>query len=293
MAAGLQGLTTNDLAFNGNIMGLTLNKAIQSKAVLQSPNRDPGSLEARGVEISYSLRRGKQRLVAVSDLNIDVAPREFFCIVGPSGCGKSSFLMTVAGLRTPSAGEIRLHGVPVTGPGRDRAVVFQSPSLLPWRTVLGNVRYGLQLGHVPGEEATTRAMAAIELVGLSGSESQYPSELSGGMQQRVNLARALAADPEVILLDEPFAAVDAQTREILQTELVRIWEHSRKTALFITHQISEAIFLADRVAVMTKGPGRIKAIVDVDLPRPRTEEMFLEPRFRELEAAVRQLIREG
>ena len=245
------------------------------------------------MEISYNLRRKKQRLIAVSDLNLTVAPREFFCIVGPSGCGKSSFLMTVAGLRTPSAGEIRLHGVPVTGPGRDRAVVFQSPSLLPWRTVLGNVRYGLQLGGVPREEATERSMATIELVGLTGSESQYPSELSGGMQQRANLARALAADPEVILLDEPFAAVDAQTREILQAELVRIWEQTRKTALFITHQISEAILLADRVAVMSKRPGRIKAIVEVDLERPRTEEMFLDPRFRELEATVRELIRQG
>lgn len=252
------------------------------------------ALEVDNVEIEYDLKRSREKLIAVSDVSISVKEQEFLCIVGPSGCGKSSVLMAVAGLRKLSNGSISLRGKQITGPGKDRAVVFQSPALLPWRTVAGNIRYGLELNGMARIEADAITQSAIDLVGLSGSESKYPAELSGGMQQRVNLARAIAADPDVILLDEPFASVDAQTREVLQGELLRIWEHSKKTAVFITHQISEAILLGDRIAVMSKGPrSRIKKILTVDLERPRREEMLTDIRFRTLEAEIRQLLIEG
>jgi NitT/TauT family transport system ATP-binding protein len=175
-------------------------------------------------------------------------------------------------------------------PGPDRAMVFQNASLMPWRTVLRNVTYGLELQRVPPGEATRRAQKMIDLVGLGGFEDRHPGELSGGMQQRVNLARALVIDPEVILLDEPFAALDAQTRELMQSELLRVWQATKKTAVFITHQISEAVFLADRVVVLSSRPGRVKAVVDVPLPRPRPANARFDPQLVEIEQRIAALI---
>lgn len=211
-------------------------------------------------------------------------------IVGPSGCGKTTFLSAVDGLIPIQSGEIRIAGRPVSGPGRDRAVICQQASLLPWRTVMGNVIYGLQLQGVPAREAKARAQHHIDLVGLRGFERYYPNELSGGMQQRVNIARALACDPEILLLDEPFASLDAQTRELMQAELVRIWRETRKTSLFITHQINEAAFLADRVVVFSSRPGRVRAVIEVGIPRPRALAVKRDPAFLVYEDQIWQLI---
>jgi NitT/TauT family transport system ATP-binding protein len=214
-------------------------------------------------------------------------------IVGPSGCGKTSLLNIVAGLLPYEEGSVRIDGKRVAGPGVDRSVVFQNASLLPWRTIAGNVRYGMEMQR-RFDEATMRERTDyfIKLVGLSGFDRHYPSELSGGMQQRVNLARALASDPMVLLMDEPFAALDAQTREFMQSELLKIWAKARKTVLFITHQINEAVYLADRVAVMSARPGRIKQVFRIPFERPRTLHLKREPRFLEVEDAIWQLIEE-
>jgi NitT/TauT family transport system ATP-binding protein len=228
------------------------------------------ALRARGVRVHYWRSRAGRALLAVDGVDLDVRSGEFLAIVGPSGCGKTTFLNAVDGLVPLSGGSLTLDEKPIRGPGHDRAMVFQQPSLLPWRTVLDNVRYGLELQRRVGRrEAVERSRAFVQLVGLKGFEDAYPSELSGGMQQRVNLARALATDPEILLLDEPFAALDAQTREYMQLELLRIWRQTRKTALFITHDIGEAVYLADRVVVFTARPGRVKTTVDVALERPR------------------------
>jgi NitT/TauT family transport system ATP-binding protein len=222
-----------------------------------------------------------------------VRPGEFVSIVGPSGCGKTTFLNAVDGLQPISGGQLELNGTPISGPGPDRAMVFQQASLLPWRTVLGNVAYGLEMqGRLPKPERLSRARAWIKLVGLEGFEEAYPTELSGGMQQRVNLARALATDPDMLLLDEPFAALDAQTRELMQRELLRIWAQTRKTALFITHDIKEAVYLSDRVLVFTRRPGRVKACVEVDLPRPRELAIKRDRAFLEYEDSIWRSIEE-
>ncbi|HEY7697662.1 MAG TPA: ABC transporter ATP-binding protein, partial [Vicinamibacteria bacterium] len=218
---------------------------------------------------------------------------EFVAIVGPSGCGKTSLLNVVAGLLPFQEGTVAIDGRAVEGPGVDRAVVFQHPSLLPWRTVSGNVRYGMEMQR-RFDRATLheRAEHFVKLVGLDGFQHRYPSELSGGMQQRVNLARALACDPAVLLMDEPFAALDAQTREIMQAGLLTIWAESRKTVLFITHQLNEALFLADRVVVFSARPGRVKAVFDVPFGRPRPLALKRDPRFIELEDPVWRLLEE-
>jgi NitT/TauT family transport system ATP-binding protein len=226
-------------------------------------------------------------------VTLDVGNGEFVAIVGPSGCGKTTFLNAVDGLQPISDGLLTLNGRPISKPGPDRAMVFQQASLLPWRTVLGNVVYGLELqGRLPRAEARARAQAFIDLVGLQGFESSYPLELSGGMQQRVNLARALATDPDMLLLDEPFASLDAQTREFMQLELLKIWAQTSKTALFVTHDIKEAIYLADRVVVFTARPARVKQVLDIDLPRPRPLRVKREPRFVEYEDLVWMSIEE-
>lgn len=240
----------------------------------------PVALRARNIGIHYWLERDKAAFCAVNGVDLDIAEGEFVVIVGPSGCGKTTFMDAVGGLRKISSGTMELNGKPISGPGPDRAIVFQQASLFPWRKVKANVAYGLKIaGKLSRAEINETVDRHLELVGLSAFGESYPNELSGGMQQRANLARALAADPEMLLLDEPFGALDAQTRETMQAELLRIWSVKKKTALFITHDITEAVYLADRVVVMTSRPGRIEEIVTVDLPRPRTPEVRRDPRL--------------
>ena len=239
----------------------------------------------------YYVEREQRQVLALSDVSLSVADGEFVAIVGPSGCGKTTLLNIVAGLLPYETGTVSIDGKRIHGAGVDRAVVFQHASLLPWRTIAGNVRYGMEL-HKRFDKETMRERTKyfIDLVGLAGFERHYPSELSGGMQQRVNLARALAADPSVLLMDEPFAALDAQTRELMQAELLKIWAEARKTVLFITHQINEAVFLADRVAVMSGRPGRVNGVFAVPFERPRALSMKRDPRFLEIEDAIWQVV---
>jgi NitT/TauT family transport system ATP-binding protein len=228
-------------------------------------------LQARNVSIAYA-GRGGDIVLAIEQVDLSVARGEFVCLLGPSGCGKTTFLNAVAGFLPISAGELALHGMPIGRPGPDRAMVFQQPGLLPWRDVLHNVTFGLEMsGRMKGRQAAAHAGALLELVGLADFAKSYPHQLSGGMQQRVNLARALAVEPELLLLDEPFASVDAQTRETLQVELLSICKRAEVTALFVTHDIGEAVFLADRVCVFSRRPGRIVREVNVELPKPRDE----------------------
>ena len=208
-------------------------------------------------------------VTALKDVSLSVEEGEFVSIVGASGSGKSTLLRIVDGLLPASSGTVAVEGRPVSGPGPDRAFVFQHDNLLPWRSVIDNVTYGLDLAGVPKTQARERAQALIEITGLAGFEHYYPHQISGGMRQRVNVARALVMDPTILLLDEPFAALDAQTREIMQAELLRIWSTSRKTVLFVTHQIDEAVYLSDRVVVLSARPGTVREVIDVDLPRPR------------------------
>ena len=250
-------------------------------------------LEIDHVSKRYWLEREAREVPVLIDVTLSVADGEFLAIVGPSGCGKTSLLNIVAGLIPCEQGSVKIDGRTVDGPGIDRAVVFQQSSLLPWRTVAGNVRYGMELQRrFDGAAMDERAGYFTKLVGLGGFERHYPSELSGGMQQRVNLARALAADPVVLLMDEPFAALDAQTREIMQAELLKIWTLARKTVLFITHQINEGVYLADRVAVLSARPGRLKDVFQVSFERPRTLRLKRDPKFLQIEDAIWQLIEE-
>jgi ABC-type nitrate/sulfonate/bicarbonate transport system ATPase subunit len=249
-------------------------------------------LQARDVVIHHRRQRYGDMLLAVDGATLEIAEGEFVAIVGPSGCGKTTFLNAVDGLLPLTSGTLTLDGKLIDRPGHDRTMVFQQPSLLPWRTVMGNVMYGLELLGVEKTEARQRAKRFVDLVGLAGFAESYPLELSGGMQQRVNLARALAVDPEVLLLDEPFAALDAQTRETMQHELLGIWNETRKTALFITHDIVEAVYLADRVIVFTARPGRVKEVLRVDIPRPRDLRVKWEPHFVEIQSRIWESIRE-
>jgi NitT/TauT family transport system ATP-binding protein len=232
-----------------------------------------------------------REVVALSDVSLAVEEGEFLAIVGPSGCGKTSLMNIIAGLLPYEEGTVSIDGQRVHGPGTDRAVVFQHSSLLPWRSVAGNVRYGMEMQR-RFDETTMRERCDkfVEMVGLRGFEKHYPGELSGGMQQRVNLARALAADPKVLLMDEPFAALDAQTREFMQAELLKIWSRDKKTVVFITHQINEAVYLADRVVVMSPRPGRIKDIFKIPFVRPRGLELKRDPKFLEIEDAIWKIV---
>jgi NitT/TauT family transport system ATP-binding protein len=230
--------------------------------------------------------KNRQAVTALSGFNIDVTQGQFVSIVGPSGCGKSTFLNVLLGLIPPNTGVMSVNGQTVTGPGTDRAMVFQEFGLLPWRTVAHNVELGLELQGVAKGPRRETSQGFIEMVGLTGFENHYPHELSGGMKQRVGLARALASDPDVLLMDEPFAALDAQTRDIMQAELLRIWHEAKKTVLFVTHQIEEAVYLSDQVIVMTKRPGRLKKLFEIDLPRPRDYEMRVSARFNELKLDI-------
>ena len=231
----------------------------------------PVKIALRGVAKSFSVgRTGVSRELAVlSGSDLDVREGEFLALVGPSGCGKSSLLDLIAGLAKPTGGSVSVDGTAIDGPSLERGMVFQGYALFPWRTVRGNIEFGLESRRTPKRERQEIASRYLSLVGLSGFENYYPHELSGGMKQRVAIARSLALDPDVLLMDEPFAAVDAQTRETLQEELLKVWEETRKTIVFITHDIDEAVFLSDRVGIMTARPGSIKALLTSDLPRPR------------------------
>src|SRR6266487_6019935 len=240
----------------------------------------PTKLKIADITMKFRTRRGAE-VVAVDDLSLEVADREFVSVVGPSGCGKSTLLRIVAGLVEPSSGEVRLNGRRIDSPGADRGMVFQSYTLFPWLTVQGNVEFGSRLKAMAAAQRTKVASEYIEMVGLAGFEHHYPKELSGGMMQRVAIARALANDPEVLLMDEPFGALDAQTRTIMQELLVDLWQRTPKTILFVTHDIDEALFLGDRVYMMTARPGRVKQVLDVDLPRPRHFDITTSPRFIE------------
>ncbi len=251
-----------------------------------------GHIKLQTRNISKTFVRRRQAVEVLRDVTIDVEASHFVSIVGASGCGKTTFLRIIDGLISPTSGEILIDGSPVAGPGLDRAFVFQQDALFPWRTVIDNVIFGLEVQRKSKRESTERAMEFIQLVGLSGFEYHFPHELSGGMRQRANLARALTVDPQVLLMDEPFASLDAQTREIMQSELLRIWRSNRRTVLFITHQIDEAVYLADKVIVMTARPGRIKAILDVDIPRPRQLSVKRTPRFLELVDEIWKMIEE-
>jgi len=231
-------------------------------------------------------------VAAVEAISLEIAPGEFVAILGPSGCGKTTLLNMVAGFIPPTRGEILLNGRRIQGPGPDRGVVFQSFALFPWKTVLDNVAFGLKMRGVPREERGRIAREYIALVGLDGFEHRYPHELSGGMQQRVGVARVLANNPELLLMDEPFASVDAQTRMTLQEELTRIWEARHPTILFVTHDVEEAVFLANRVIVLTPRPGRVRESVTVPLPRPRSWQHLIEdPDYKSLVARVLGLVR--
>jgi NitT/TauT family transport system ATP-binding protein len=239
---------------------------------------------------SFETARGTSHL-ALSSISLDVAEGEFVSVLGPSGCGKSTLLYIVGGFVTPTEGAVRVKGLGVTGPGPDRGPVFQEFALFPWKTVLGNVMYGLIEQGVAKTEAQARARALIELVHLKGYENFYPKELSGGMKQRVAIARTLAYGPSILLMDEPFGALDAHTRTGMQHELLEIWERDRKTVLFVTHSVEEAVFLSDRVVVLTRSPGRIKQIVDIDLPRPRRRaELLLDPRYQKYVVEIERMI---
>jgi len=254
----------------------------------------PGTIEARDLVIEYQLARGQDPLVALEGLTVKVDEGEFLVVVGPSGCGKSTFLNVVGGLFGPSAGELLVGGKPVQGPGPDRAMVFQDYALLPWRDVYKNVQFGLEVQGLLDKGSRERILSYIELVGLKGFENSYPRELSGGMRQRVGLARALVTEPRILLMDEPFAAIDAITRETMQDELLRIVGQTGQTCVFITHSVDEAITLADRIVVLTDRPGRVRGVLEVDIPRPRVGNTLRHhPQYTELRDELWRLLRKG
>jgi NitT/TauT family transport system ATP-binding protein len=249
----------------------------------------PAILSARHVTKTFGGDRGTP-LVAIKDLSLDVVEGEFLCLLGASGCGKSTMLSLFAGFEQPSAGQVMLRGKPITGIEPRCGVVFQSYALFPWKTVRGNVEFGLKMQGVGRTARHATAQRFIDMVNLTGFENRYPAELSGGMQQRVTLARILAANPEVLLMDEPFAALDAMTRQVMQEELLRIHEVNGKTTVFITHSIDEALILSDRIVVMSARPGRIKTILTNSLPNPRHVSVQLSPEYAALKAQVWQLV---
>jgi NitT/TauT family transport system ATP-binding protein len=251
-------------------------------------------LEIRAVTKSF--RSAKGDLVPVlEELSFEVEELEFLALLGPSGCGKSTLLRVIDGLTPCDSGQILMNGRDITGvgTGREGAMVFQSFDLYPWRTVLENVEFGLEIFRVPKAERKERAHRYIKLVGLEGFEDAYPHQLSGGMQQRVGTARALAIDPQILLMDEPFGALDVQTRDILQDELLRIWQRERKTVLFVTHSIEEAIYLADRIFVFSPRPARIERTIEVPFPRPRSDGIKATPEFLELRRDIWQTLKRG
>jgi NitT/TauT family transport system ATP-binding protein len=249
-----------------------------------------GSLAAKSVSLIY--RGRKTSVQALDGVSFEIRPNEFTVIVGPSGCGKSSFLYLAAGLMEVTSGEIQVNGKQVEGPGPDRGMVFQSYTLFPWLTVRENIEYGPRRAGLAAAVRREIAERYLGEVGLSGFADHYPKQLSGGMMQRVAIARALANNPDILLMDEPFGALDSQTRRTMQKLLLRVWEHSHKTVAFVTHDIDEAILLGDRVLVMTARPGRIKADIAVDIPRPRDPSITLEPEFIALKRKIIEQLRD-
>jgi NitT/TauT family transport system ATP-binding protein len=249
-----------------------------------------GHIELRNVSVRFG--NGAAPIEAVARTSLDVKPGEFVTVIGPSGCGKSTLLNVVAGFVGASDGDVLLDGEDITGPGADRGVVFQQYSLFPWMSVRKNVEFGLKMHGMEKARRESTARTLLGLAGLLSFENHYPDQLSGGMKQRVGIVRALATSPRVLLMDEPFGALDAQTRVVMQEILTNMWQRFRISVLFITHDIEEAIFLSDRVYVMTARPGRVKAEIVVPLPRPRTPEMMTSPEFLALKAQLKQLIRE-
>ncbi|BCX55093.1 MULTISPECIES: ABC transporter ATP-binding protein [Comamonas] len=265
---------------------------------MSTPLDDSGSaikIRARDVRMDFAIadeRGRKQQIAALQDFNLDIREGEFFTLLGPSGCGKSTFLNVLAGLARKTGGSISIDGQPASGINREQGVVFQGYALFPWRTVLQNIEVGLEIRKIPKRERRETAEQFLHLVGLAGFGQRYPHELSGGMRQRVAIARSLAYSPSLLLMDEPFAALDAQTREILQSELLRIWEQHKTTIVFITHSLDEAIYLSDRIAVMTHRPGRIKSVLDIALPRPRPAEIRHAPAFVQLREQAWDVLRD-
>ena len=242
----------------------------------------------KDVKKIYEGRNGP--VVALNGANLEIQDNEFICVVGPSGCGKSTLLNIIAGLHDPTSGEVLVDGVKVEGTGVDRGVVFQQYALFPWLTVKKNVEFGLKLQKKSPAECEEIAMKYIKMVDLEGFVDAYPKELSGGMKQRVAIARAYAVNPSLLLMDEPFGALDAQTRTQLQTELLKTWEEEMKTCFFITHDVEEAILLSSRVVVMSARPGRIKEVIDIDIPYPRNQETKMLPRFTELKNYIWNMV---
>src|SRR3954469_11967357 len=250
-------------------------------------------LEIRGLRKVFYADAKEQRneLLVLDDINLSVRRNQFVCLLGPSGCGKSTLLRILVGLTEADAGTVMVEGKEVRGAGQDRCMVFQNYGLLPWRDVRDNVEFGLEVRGGPPDARRAACQRSIDKVGLAGFEHHYPHQISGGMQQRTALARAFSKDPKVLLMDEPFAAVDMQTREMLQDELLKIWTSMQTTVLFVTHSIEEAIYLGDRVLVMGARPGRSKADISTERPRPRDEAAKSSPRFNELRRLVRDKLR--
>ena len=247
-------------------------------------------IEIRGVHKEFA--KGERRVVALQDIDLAVAEREFVAILGPSGCGKSTLLNMVAGFDQPTRGSVKVAGEEIAAPAPSRGVVFQEPALFPWLSVTDNIVFGPKTIGQPAADYRARAAQIIEQIGLSGFEASYPAELSGGMRQRVGIGRVLIMEPKVLLMDEPFGSLDAQTRTVMQELLLSLWERQQQTVLFITHDIEEAVLLADRVCVMTARPGRIKKSIEVRMPRPRSIESTTSPEFNALRREVLELIRE-
>ena len=262
--------------------------------ILNTKDKHP-VISSKDLSISYELHRERTKLIALKNISLDVKKGEFVVLVGPSGCGKTSFINAVAGLVEPESGVINVNGNPVKGPGPDRAMVFQDYALMPWKTVESNIRIPFEFQNlgISIEDQNKRIKDCINLVDLNGFEKSFPYELSGGMKQRVGIARALVTHPTILLADEPFAAIDAMTREAMQAELERIVTQSNQTVIFITHSIDEAITLADRVVVISYRPGQIKEIVNINLPRPRFEqEIKLLPEYSKLREHIWRLVKD-
>lgn len=252
-------------------------------------NQGKGHIKIDNVTIQFKRRAGVN--TAVADANLDIKPGEFVCLLGPSGCGKSTLLNAVAGFVQPSEGSVTVDGKAIQKPGPERGMVFQQHSLFPWKTVLDNVAFGPLMSGSTKTQANSVARTFLEVVGLSAFAKQYPANLSGGMLQRVGIARALANYPSVLLMDEPFGALDAQTRSLMQENLLEIWQEFKNTVLFVTHDIEEAVYLADRVVVMSASPGQLIADIEVNLPRPRPLDVYVDPHFIEVKAQCLDLIR--